>query len=71
MDANSDKTYDAEGLRRAGRGRVFDSIIDTMGDTPLVRLPRLTAALQPKGEVLAKLESVSYTHLTLPTNREV
>ncbi len=56
MDATSDKTYDAEGLRRAGRGRVFDSIIDTMGDTPLVRLPRLTAALQPKGEVLAKLE---------------
>jgi cysteine synthase A len=27
-----------------------------MGDTPLVRLPRLTAALKPKGEVLAKLE---------------
>jgi cysteine synthase A len=27
-----------------------------VGDTPLVRLPRLTAALKPKGEVLAKLE---------------
>jgi cysteine synthase A len=27
-----------------------------MGDTPLVRLPNLTAALKPKGVVLAKLE---------------
>ena len=56
MDATSDKTYDAERLRRVGRGKVYDSIIDTIGDTPLVRLPRLTAALKPKGEVLAKLE---------------
>ena len=56
MDATSDKTYYAERLRRVGRGKVYDSIIDTIGDTPLVRLPRLTAALKPKGEVLAKLE---------------
>src|ERR1700742_2696107 len=41
---------------RAGRGKIYDSILDTIGDTPLVRLPRLTAALKPKGEVLAKLE---------------
>jgi cysteine synthase A len=41
---------------RVGRGKVYDSILDTIGDTPLVRLPRLTAALKPKGEVLAKLE---------------
>jgi len=56
MDATPDKTYDAARYRRAGRGKVYDSIIDTIGDTPLVRLPRLTAALKPKGEVLAKLE---------------
>jgi cysteine synthase A len=48
--------YDGQRLKRAGRGRVYDSIIDTIGDTPLVRLPRLTAELKPKGEVLAKLE---------------
>ncbi len=48
--------YDAARHRRNGRGKIFDSIIDTIGDTPLVRLPRLTAALQPKGVVLAKLE---------------
>src|SRR5579859_504742 len=48
--------YDAARHARKGRGKVFDSIIDTIGDAPLVRLPRLTAALKPKGEVLAKLE---------------
>ena len=55
-DATPDKLYDAARYRRAGRGRIFDSILDTIGDTPLVRLPRLTAALKPKGEVVAKLE---------------
>jgi cysteine synthase A len=50
------KPYDAARYRRAGRGRIYDSIIDTLGDTPLIRLPRLTAELKPKGEVLAKLE---------------
>ena len=49
-------TYDAARYKRAGRGRIYDSIIDTIGDTPLIRLPRLTAELKPKGEVLAKLE---------------
>jgi cysteine synthase A len=49
-------TYDAARYKRAGRGRIFDSIIDTIGDTPLVRLPRLSAELKPKGEVVAKLE---------------
>src|SRR3954447_21459295 len=55
-DATPDKVYDAARYERAGRGKIFDSILDTVGDTPLVRLPRLTAALKPKGEVVAKLE---------------
>ncbi|MDB5425327.1 MAG: cysK [Phenylobacterium sp.] len=55
-DATPDKVYDAARYRRAGRGKIFESILDTVGDTPLVRLPRLTAAFKPKGEVLAKLE---------------
>jgi cysteine synthase A len=55
-DATPDKIYDAARYHRAGRGKIFDSILDTVGDTPLVRLPRLTAALKPKGEVVAKLE---------------
>jgi cysteine synthase A len=49
-------TYDAARFKRIGRGKIYDSIIDTIGDTPLVRLPRLSAELKPKGEVLAKLE---------------
>ncbi len=48
--------YDAARFKRAGRGRIYDSIVDTLGDTPLVRLPNLSAELKPKGEVLAKLE---------------
>ena len=48
--------YDASRFKRAGRGRIYDSIIDTLGDTPLIRLPNLTRELKPKGEVLAKLE---------------
>ncbi|MGH7018410.1 MAG: cysteine synthase A [Brevundimonas sp.] len=52
----SDTAYDASRHKKAGRGRVYDSIVDTIGDTPLVRLPNLTAEYQPKATVLAKLE---------------
>ena len=38
------------------RGKIYDSILSLVGGTPLVRLPRLSGELQPKGEVLAKLE---------------
>ena len=55
-DATPDKVYDAARYRRSGRGRIYDSVLDLIGDTPMVRLPRLTAALKPKGEVVAKLE---------------
>jgi cysteine synthase A len=48
--------YDAARYKRAGRGKIYDSILDTIGDTPLIRLPRLSAELKPKGIVLAKLE---------------
>jgi cysteine synthase A len=55
MDSNP-SAYDASAHKRSGRGKIYGSIIDTIGDTPLVRLPNLTAALKPKGEVVAKLE---------------
>jgi len=48
--------YAADHLKRAGRGRIYDSVIDLVGDTPLVRLPRLSAQIKPLGEVVAKLE---------------
>src|SRR5690606_23051090 len=54
--AMSDTAYDASRHLKSGRGKVYDSIIDTIGDTPLVGLPRLSAELKPKARVLAKLE---------------
>jgi cysteine synthase A len=39
-----------------GRGRVYGSIDETIGNTPLVELKRLAAAHGAKGRVLAKLE---------------
>ena len=48
--------YDASRHQKAGRGKVFASILDTIGDTPLVGLPRLSAEMKPKATVLAKLE---------------
>ena len=41
---------------RAGRGKIYGSILETIGNTPLVDLPRLSAELKPKARVLAKLE---------------
>jgi cysteine synthase A len=38
------------------RGRIYDSILDTIGATPLVRLARLTADARIGAEILAKLE---------------
>jgi cysteine synthase A len=42
--------------REPGRGRIFDSITDTIGDTPLVRLNRLPKQRGAKANILAKLE---------------
>ncbi|MFD1191693.1 MULTISPECIES: cysteine synthase A [Phenylobacterium] len=56
MADSAANAYDAARYKRAGRGKIYDSIVDTIGDTPLVALPNLTKALKPKGTVLAKLE---------------
>lgn len=39
-----------------GRGRVYDSIVDAFGDTPVVRLHRLPQQQGAKATILAKLE---------------
>jgi cysteine synthase len=41
---------------RPGRGRIYESITATIGDTPLVRLNRLPQMQGIKAQVLAKLE---------------
>ncbi|WP_372708353.1 cysteine synthase A [Brevundimonas sp.] len=52
----SDAPYDPSRHMKVGRGKVYASILDTIGDTPIVGLPRLSAEYQPKATVLAKLE---------------
>ena len=42
--------------KKPGRGRIYGSITDTIGDTPLVRLDRLAAEKGVKANLLAKLE---------------
>lgn len=42
--------------RRPGRGRIYDSITETIGDTPLVRLDKIAADKGVKAKLLAKLE---------------
>jgi cysteine synthase A len=42
--------------RRPGRGRVFDSITEAIGDTPIVRLRRLPDQHGIKAQIFAKLE---------------
>ena len=42
--------------RTKGRGRVYASILDTIGDTPLVRLDKLAREKGVKANLLAKLE---------------
>jgi len=41
---------------KPGRGRVYDNLLETIGNTPLVRIGRLAAEYGCQGEVLAKLE---------------
>jgi cysteine synthase len=49
-------TSPTSSARKPGRGRVYDSITETIGDTPLVRIGRLAKSRKAKAEILAKLE---------------
>ncbi|KQQ58145.1 cysteine synthase [Rhizobium sp. Leaf311] len=42
--------------RKPGRGRIYSSITETIGDTPLVRLDKLAKEHNVKATILAKLE---------------
>ncbi|MEE8439125.1 MAG: cysteine synthase A [Micropepsaceae bacterium] len=41
---------------KPGRGRIYDSIVETIGDTPLVRMARMPQSAGVKADVLLKLE---------------
>jgi len=52
MDASSAPSV----AQRPGRGRVFDSIVDAIGNTPIVQLRRLPQQRGVNATILAKLE---------------
>ena len=47
---------EATPAHKPGRGRIYESITDTIGDTPLVRLNRLPQSKGVKANILVKLE---------------
>jgi Cysteine synthase len=53
---NDNSEFSALRFDQPGRGRIYDSIVETMGNTPLVRVRRLCAAEGIKADVLLKLE---------------
>jgi cysteine synthase A len=50
------RKLDTAPAKAPGRGRIYESITDTIGDTPLVKLNRLPAERGVKATILAKLE---------------
>ncbi|MEK1889727.1 MAG: cysteine synthase A [Phyllobacterium sp.] len=43
-------------VRKPGRGRIYNSIVDTIGDTPIIRLDKLAKEKGVGANLLAKLE---------------
>jgi cysteine synthase A len=56
MDASSDKGAKTGAAHQPGRGRIYDSIVEAFGDTPIVRLRRLAGMHGVNATILAKLE---------------
>ncbi|CAI8324011.1 MAG: O-acetylserine sulfhydrylase [Hyphomonas sp. TMED17] len=48
--------YNGLALDQPGRGRIYGSIMETVGNTPLVRVPRLSEEEGLKADLLLKLE---------------
>lgn len=56
MDASSEKAAMTSAPHQPGRGRIYDSIAEAFGDTPIVRLRRLPGMHGVNATILAKLE---------------
>src|ERR1700749_1040410 len=52
-------SHTSSAVHRPGRGRVFDSIVDAIGDTPIVRLGKLPQQRGAHATILATLEYVT------------
>ena len=53
---NNTTDYNGVILDEPGRGRVYDSILETIGNTPMVRVPKLSALEGLKADLVLKLE---------------
>ncbi len=51
-----ERTQERGTTHRPGRGRVYEGILQTIGDTPLVRAPKLSTLHGARADVLLKLE---------------
>jgi cysteine synthase len=56
-----DVSTTTDAVRRPGRGRIFDSIVEAIGDTPIVRLRQLPQQHGSVASILIKLESAGKT----------
>ncbi|MGY4624410.1 cysteine synthase A [Bradyrhizobium sp. USDA 4486] len=56
MDASSEKAAMTGAAHQPGRGRIYSSIVEAFGDTPIVRLRRLPGMHGVNATILAKLE---------------
>ncbi|MCH2546109.1 MAG: cysteine synthase A [Alphaproteobacteria bacterium] len=54
--ANATLSLSTKLSENPGRGRIYDSILGTIGDTPLVRINRMASERNCVGNVIAKLE---------------
>ncbi len=52
----TESAHNEPGKQAPGRGRIYDSITQTIGDTPIVRLEKLARIKDVKANLLAKLE---------------
>lgn len=50
------RDYNGLNLDQPGRGRIYGSVMETIANTPLVRVPRLSAEEDLQSELLLKLE---------------
>lgn len=53
---NGTRDYNGVELDQAGRGRIYGSILETVGNTPIVRVPKLAAEEELEADLLLKLE---------------
>ena len=50
------RSYNGLTLDQPGRGRIYDSVMETIANTPLVRIPRISAEENLQSDLLLKLE---------------